>query len=218
MGLSQTATTATARDCHALLEVVLDAIEERSGNGWALLADDLGDLARSVTTYPTERWTARGTLFATEIHHQLDMALRCDAAARENALASVRAALTAKATHQDWLAGASVLLAEEVRRWVNERGAALDPDTADPIASLHDALIYFHPRFAKIMLRELLRPDQYAFQRVRTAGNPVLVRIAEYLDGPDFAAWKLDTGPATCGAVAHGHPERNTWYLEDGEY
>ena len=194
--------------CHALLDMALDALEERRP-----FQPLIAELATAIASaeYPTKRWPPSGTLFSRELHHQLDMALRNDGDQR---LAWITAALICKQTHQDAFAA----MAEELREATQELADdhhGLDPDTADPLATLYDALAQFQPRLAKTELRELLRDDKYHFQRVDTRGNRTLIAIREYVDQAAFDAW-APTGPAArSGATAQGHPERDTWYRDD---
>jgi len=197
--------------CHALLDMTLDALEERHPFQPAFA--DLADAILACTEYPTKRWTPSGALFSRELHHQLDMTLRNDGEQRRAYVAWIGLALHCKHDHQD----AFTAMAEDLREATRELADdyhGLDPDTADPLATLYDALVQFQPRLVKTELRELLREDKYQFQRVDTRGNRTLIMIREYLDHPMFDVW-APTGPAAkSGATAQGHPERDTWYRD----
>jgi hypothetical protein len=206
--------TTTWHDCHALLDMTLDLIDERR----EFPDHHCGALAKAayaMTDYPAQRWTPAGTLFAREVHHMLDGALRCDGAARAVRVAAIVAALQCKHEHQDAFQEMAAHLRTATVAFAAAHHDRLDPDTADPLASLYDALTQFQPRLAKIAVRELLRRDKYMFQRVVTNDDPTLMAIGAYLARDAFAAWEPIGELASCGATAQGHPARYTWYLDD---
>lgn len=199
---------------HAKLDEALDTIESRDP-AWPDMLAVIALRARDLREYPNTRWKGTGTDFAVETHHDLDRALRQDPEIRDRILDDIARRCAVKWRHQDAFAAMVDELAVATRALRVESGGHLEPDVADPIVALRDALAGFSPRLAKVYLRELLRADKYYYQATDTRGNPTLLRFQAALDGPDFAQWVLDTDAASCGAIAQGHPERDTWYLED---
>lgn len=199
--------------CHTLLEMALDALDER--RPFEPTFDELATAVRAYAEYPKQRWKASGSMLGNELHQHLDWALRNNPDQREPFLERTRRMLACKRDHQDSLAGLAVELAAATRALAQAApGGRLDADTADPLAAPHDALRQFHPGIAKTVLRELLRDDKYRFQRTDTRGERTLLVIAEYLHAPAFDDWKPSADLAVCGAVAQGHPNRHTWYLD----
>jgi hypothetical protein len=211
---------ATATDdwgaCHALLEEVLDRVEERAGFPNSLISDLIFMATTAEPSPLTKRWTGAPGTFATEVHRELDGAMRCSPGdARAERLAGIAAAIGCKARHQDRFLEMVEELAVATRALAAKRGGRLEADAADPIVALRDALLNFNVLIAKLELRELLRPDQYIYQNTRTNDDPTLMAFGEYLALADFARWDISDIPlAKCGSVAQGHPERFTWFRE----
>lgn len=195
--------------CHALLEQVLDMVEA-GDPGWQTVLAHLELAALEHADYPSKRWSA-GAGFGLAEHRALDSALRCDGVERSKRLDGIRWRVTAKFRHQVELTAYVPRLAEACRAL-----GKLEADVADPLVALRDALLTFDVVLAKTELRELLRQDKYHFQRTDTRGHPLLTEIWSRLTAPEFDLWPLETELATCGAVAQGHPERFTWFLDDG--
>lgn len=79
-------------DCHALLEMALDTIEERC-SGWFERWTELMTIAPFTKEYPPARWATAVSPFAKEMHQALDGALRCDGDERLHRLAWICKAL-----------------------------------------------------------------------------------------------------------------------------
>jgi hypothetical protein len=202
------------RDAHGLLEMTLDAIEARDPS-WQARHAELVAVVVPLVRPPAQRWKQPGTGFARDAHHLIDMALRQDREGLAAKMDLLGKQLAAKFAHQDELLAKLEPLRIAVRAFASRHGGRLDPDTSDPLAALRDALIQFDPRRAKLMLRELTRPDKYMFQHVVTSDDPTIRALAAYFDGPAFALWPLDDPKAVSGSVAAGHPERDTWWRSD---
>jgi hypothetical protein len=200
-------------DCHALLEMALDTIEERC-TGWLERWAELMTIAPVMRDYPPARWSSAVSPFAKEMHQALDGALRCDGDARLQRLTWICKALECKAKHQDHF----LVMVEQLRVVTQQLAAArekLEPDVSDPIVALRDGLAVFDVITVKTELRELLRPDQYQYQSTRTNDNLALQQFAAILAGVDFEIWELKAPVAVCGAVSMRHPERDSWFKDE---
>lgn len=185
-------------EAHRLLSLTLDLISDNNEDWTAVFDNELVPLVHTINAI-VPRWkdpAADG--YVARMHYLLDMCFRYDNETIPGKLAEIRGYLNNKIEY-----GADVLslssYIQDVRDDLTKSGGHLDPDTANPLQALEEAMIAFDIRVAQNTVREMARADKYSYQRHVTHTHPKIIELNKYLYSDGFRMWMDDTSMAICG-------------------
>jgi hypothetical protein len=202
--------TKMVEQSHDLLISIMKEVSNQSED-WEELFVELKELVKPINT-SVPRWkNSEATAFESLLHYNLDLAFRQNAKGVDTRLSMIYSWLENKYKYQTELASKVCDLKVACSQLAATHKGSLDPDTEDPIGVLRDALLSFNPKAAKVILRELIKSNQYSYQHVKTNNNAIILALNEYINSDRYEIWPLDTADATCGAVSNHYKDAGWW-------